>query len=225
MNNPPRHEIILALETAVDAGSLALFRSGGEIPGAHWETGPVSRAENLLKAIDELLLSGGVALADIETIAVSTGPGSFTGIRIGIATAMGLAKAADARVLGFSVLNALVELANRDKAFAAVPIGKLDVGIQSFEKKGGLWSASSPAESIAGENLAEALSSQEGTDAIVHPGLARYLTGKICSSTDLRYSGENLADLIVGLASRGVPETGLEPIYLQNPARSRGLFQ
>ena len=224
MSKTDRPEIILAIETAVGEGSLSLLVRNGKRRSASWkwQHGPISRAENLLSAVDDLLRFHGIAPADLDTIAVSTGPGSFTGIRIGMAAALGLAKAVNAKLAGFSVLRAMVELASGDIAAAAVPIGKLDAGIQFFEKKDGVWAASSSAESIAAENLAEAISSRgQGGEAIVHPGLAPFLSGRNNSDANVRFSGENLAELIARLASLGITDDSLEPQYLLNPARQR----
>ena len=82
--------MILAIETAAEQGGVALFE-GQELLGERriGEGGPHHTAE-LLPAVDALLAETGRELAQVECIALSVGPGSFTGLRIGLATALGL---------------------------------------------------------------------------------------------------------------------------------------
>jgi tRNA threonylcarbamoyladenosine biosynthesis protein TsaB len=102
---------ILAFDTATDVATSALV-ADGEVLGER-----VSRAVTLLEDLDALLRRAGARVADIEALAVGIGPGSFTGIRIGLATARGLAFALDVPVAGVSTLEALAA-----GAPAAVPI-------------------------------------------------------------------------------------------------------
>ena len=82
--------MILAIETATEAGSVALL--DGPEPVAERALPPGRRqASSLLAAIDELWGDAGSRLEEVETIALSIGPGSFTGLRVGLATALGLA--------------------------------------------------------------------------------------------------------------------------------------
>src|SRR4051812_49744087 len=67
----------------------------------------MSRAQTLLEDVDALLRQGGAHPRDIDALAVGVGPGSFTGVRIGLATARGLALALDLRGAGVSTLDAL----------------------------------------------------------------------------------------------------------------------
>jgi len=93
--------VILAFDTATDAATSALV-AGGEVLGER-----VSRAATLLADIDELLRQAGLEPVDVDALAVGTGPGSFTGVRIGLSTARGLALALDLPVAGISTLDAL----------------------------------------------------------------------------------------------------------------------
>ena len=95
--------LILAFDTATDVATSALV-SDGEVLGER-----TSRAVTLLEDVDALLRQAGTQTRDIEALAVGIGPGSFTGIRIGLSTARGLALALGVPVAGVSTLDALAE--------------------------------------------------------------------------------------------------------------------
>ena len=97
---------ILGIETSMYAGSIALS-DGEKIAGEYYfNTGP-SHSEKLLPSIDWLLGELGVAKTDLDGVAVSLGPGSFTSLRIGIATAKGLSFSLGIPVAGISTLELL----------------------------------------------------------------------------------------------------------------------
>jgi tRNA threonylcarbamoyladenosine biosynthesis protein TsaB len=98
--------VLLAVETATAAPSVALWRGDALIGERAAEPGRAA-AETLLPAIDALLAGAGIALAAVEGFAVSIGPGSFTGLRIGVATAKGLAFGTPRRVAAVSTLAAI----------------------------------------------------------------------------------------------------------------------
>jgi tRNA threonylcarbamoyladenosine biosynthesis protein TsaB len=93
--------LILALDTATDVAASALVWDG-EVLGERF-----SRATTVLADLDALLRQGGMRETQVEALAVGTGPGSFTGLRIGLAAARALALALDVPVAGVSTLAAL----------------------------------------------------------------------------------------------------------------------
>ncbi|HUQ21520.1 MAG TPA: tRNA (adenosine(37)-N6)-threonylcarbamoyltransferase complex dimerization subunit type 1 TsaB [Gaiellaceae bacterium] len=93
--------LILAFDTATEHATSALV-DDGELLGER-----VSRTATLLADVDALLRQAGAHPRDLSALAVGTGPGSFTGIRIGLAVARGLALALDVVVAGVSTLDAL----------------------------------------------------------------------------------------------------------------------
>ena len=82
---------LLAIESAIAGGSIALFKDDYIVCGASGGNF-VSRAEDLLPRIIDLLGDAGITVGQLKRVAVSLGPGSYTGLRIGIATVMGLCR-------------------------------------------------------------------------------------------------------------------------------------
>jgi tRNA threonylcarbamoyladenosine biosynthesis protein TsaB len=105
-----QNPLILSLDTSSPCSSVALTkgtRQNGEVIAALSLTGKVSHSRRLLSAIDVIMQSSGVGWQDLCGIGVSLGPGSFTGLRIGMATAKGLAAAAGKVLLGVLTLDSL----------------------------------------------------------------------------------------------------------------------
>ena len=93
--------LILAFDTATDVATVALVRDG-DVLGER-----VSRAARVLKDAEELLREAGLGSEDVEAIVVGTGPGSYTGLRMGLVTARTLAVSLGVPVAGVSTLAAL----------------------------------------------------------------------------------------------------------------------
>jgi tRNA threonylcarbamoyladenosine biosynthesis protein TsaB len=93
--------LILAFDTATDVATSALVDDGEVLAERS------SRAQTLLEDVDALLRQGGAHPTDLNALAIGIGPGSFTGVRIGLAVARGLALSLDLRGAGVSTLHAL----------------------------------------------------------------------------------------------------------------------
>ena len=100
--------ILLHIETATDVCSVALSR-GTEIIGLKEESGGNNHAKNLLPFVDEVLKQSGVSMSEINGVAVSIGPGSYTGLRIGVSTAKGIAYTAGIPVMVVSTLESIAQ--------------------------------------------------------------------------------------------------------------------
>lgn len=93
--------LVLAFETATGVATSALVRDGGLIGER------ASKAVRILDDVNSLLAEGGLDASEIDGIAVGTGPGSYTGLRMGLVTARALSLALDVPVAGVSTLDAL----------------------------------------------------------------------------------------------------------------------
>jgi tRNA threonylcarbamoyl adenosine modification protein YeaZ len=112
---------VLAIDTTSDYGGAAVYDQNECLAIALNEE-PASRyAVTLFGLVERALSQAGIGFPDIELYAVSNGPGSFTGIRVGVAAAQGWAKAFAKPVKGITLLEALVEQAHPDADWA-VPL-------------------------------------------------------------------------------------------------------
>jgi len=103
--------IVLALDTSSEFGSLAIRSNGRTISEIALHS-PEGFAHRIFAAIENLLSQAAVGLKDIDCFAASSGPGSFTGIRVGLAVVKGLAEATGKPVVGVSNLQALSSFGN-----------------------------------------------------------------------------------------------------------------
>jgi tRNA threonylcarbamoyladenosine biosynthesis protein TsaB len=98
--------ITLGLDTSTPAGSVALLQDGGILGEINLTTGG-HHQQRLLRSIDLLLDLAALEIAQVDLLAVALGPGTFTGLRVGIATAKGLALSRGIPVYGVSTLRAM----------------------------------------------------------------------------------------------------------------------
>jgi tRNA threonylcarbamoyladenosine biosynthesis protein TsaB len=183
--------LLLAVETATAAPSVALWR-GGELLAEHAADPGRATAEALLPAIDALLAVARLDLAAVEGFAVSIGPGSFTGLRIGVATVKGLAFGTARQVLPVSTLAALAAHANGPDPVAAVldarrgeiyaagfaggaAAGWLPEGVFPIEE---LAARLPPGTRVVGDGVPLCAEALRGTDAVLAPPPYRETTAR-----------------------------------------------
>jgi tRNA threonylcarbamoyladenosine biosynthesis protein TsaB len=178
---------ILAFDTATRATTVALDLGGGEVIEARDDPPAGLRprhATTLLPLSDRLLERVGIELADIDLIAVGVGPGTFTGLRIGIATARGLAQALEIPAVGVSTLQSL---ALNERAFRGVEGGFGAVAPVLDARRGEVFAAAWPVASVedsdaallrpaalAPETLADRLSELGGSILAIGEGAVEF---------------------------------------------------
>jgi tRNA threonylcarbamoyladenosine biosynthesis protein TsaB len=103
----PRGPVVLGLDSA-GSGCSVVVASGETVLGSESDTAMHGQAEKLLPMVDSVMRSAGLPASALDVIAVTVGPGSFTGIRIGLAAARGISHATGARVIGVTGFEAVV---------------------------------------------------------------------------------------------------------------------
>lgn len=142
-----RPPIILSLDTATLGGSVWLGREASEL-AARIGDPKVSQSASLLQDINDSLEQAGLELSQVDLFACASGPGSFTGLRIGIATLKGLAASLERPCLGIPTLHAVAHGAGPSPATVAVlPAGRGEVFAQllSVSETGVVTALDSPA--------------------------------------------------------------------------------
>jgi tRNA threonylcarbamoyladenosine biosynthesis protein TsaB len=112
---------LLAIDTATRSCSVGLLSRDRVLAEAHRADGQ-THSRHLMAMIDDVLAQCRSAICDLSAVAVTIGPGSFTGLRIGLATAKGLAVAADVPMVGVVTLEALARQAAEPDAEMVCPL-------------------------------------------------------------------------------------------------------
>ena len=100
--------LLLAFETSAKAASVALTENGKLLAESYQNTG-MTHSQTLMVMAEDLLKQCGKTVSDLSAVAVAEGPGSFTGVRIGVAAAKGMAWGAELPCYGISTLEAMAE--------------------------------------------------------------------------------------------------------------------
>jgi tRNA threonylcarbamoyladenosine biosynthesis protein TsaB len=209
---------ILALDTATAWGSVALLSRGEPLGEVRLRT-PDAHSARILPSVEFLLGSLGLTPMDVEGYAVAAGPGSFTGIRVGLATVQGLALGAARPCLGISTLDAL---AAKAAGAAANVVAMIDA--YRDEVYAAVYDAAGlrlrPAAAVRPERLLEGVA--DGA-AFVGDGAAKYaaLIRELCPRASFPVRSPFLAASIGRLAAprflagEGQRPEALRPCYLR----------
>lgn len=210
---------ILSIECGVSRGSVALIRNG-KLLAPVCDAGSASRAEEVLKVVTRVLKEGDLNLKDLDTIATSIGPGSYSGIRIGISTAVGLANALGVSCVGVSVLDAMSHSAKREgNLITAIPVGKTQVAWQPFKSvQSGGRAPDSPPELTSETGFISELTRFQNFTLFLHADLVGRLTNVLPENIQLVNAGTDLAEYVGLFAMTQVPinEGTLQLIYLRD---------
>ena len=204
--------IVLALDTCLAACSAAVVRDGAILA---WRSEPMTRGhqERLAPMVAEVMTRAGVAFSDLDRIGVTVGPGSFTGLRVGLAFAKGLALALDRPCVGVGTLDALGgDLKGEPAAAAAIDAGRGRLYLQLFSDGATVSGPDSLTFEVALARLAEV--SPSGDILVTGPGADLLLEGlpgarrRDAASPDPR---------IVARLAAGADVVSPRPLYLRAP--------
>ena len=224
---------ILALETSAKSVSCAVVEDGAPLASAYQCTG-LTHSRTLLPMVDAMLKSADLTLEDIGAIAIAAGPGSFTGLRIGIAAVKGLAWAADKPCLGVSTLEAMAQNAAHIDGLivGAMDARRAQIYNAVFEAKDGALTRLIPDRAISLEALADELAGETRRITVLGDGGTlcwRYLTEhgakSLLAPAALLYqnaAGVGLAAERAYARGEAVSAQALLPVYLR-PAQAERL--
>lgn len=219
---------ILAVETSAKSVSTAVVENGAPLAYAYQCTG-LTHSRTLMPMVDAMLKNAELTMEQIDAVAVAAGPGSFTGLRIGIAAVKGLAWAAEKPVFSVSTLEAMAQnLAHMDGLIVcAMDARRSQVYNALFEAKGGSLTRLTPDRALSIAELAEELKGETRRLLVLGDG------GRLCreglaalgieaelAPTQLLYQNA----VGVGLAAEhAVPMHAQElaPVYLRIPQAER----
>jgi tRNA threonylcarbamoyladenosine biosynthesis protein TsaB len=212
----PGAPLVLALDTAGSASSVALGR-GDALLGHERREMRHSHAEALLPMIDRVVEAAALSPAAIEVVAVSVGPGGFTGIRAGLAAAHGLALALDARLVGvtsFAAVAALVP-SGATRLLVALDSRRADFYAQLFNTAG---AACSEPAAMPPEELAAWLG---GTELRVAGDAAQEAAAVLPACAEMEIVPNSAPDAIGVLAAirrwPDLADPAARPLYLRAP--------
>jgi tRNA threonylcarbamoyladenosine biosynthesis protein TsaB len=224
--------LILGIETSGARGSIALFQNGDCLAEAKLEDAPRRHAQTLVTQIRELFGQLALRIPALEAVAVSVGPGSFTGLRVGVVCAKTLAFATGARLAAVDTLEAIA--ANSPPDVEAVHVitdaqrGDLFVGTYRRAADGD-WLREGPLSIVAGEAWFAGL---HAGDVVTGPGLATWREAHDALPNPSETAWRGLPESVWTPSARAVAAIGsrqiarglvadcaaLEPFYLRRSA-------
>lgn len=218
---------ILAIDTATEACSVALGLDDTTL--SHFELCPREHTQRILPMVRDILNQGAVNLSDIHVLAFGRGPGSFTGVRIGIGIAQGLALGAELPMVGVSTLATMAQGAFRQngatRVLTAIDARMGEVYWAEYQRHAdGSWQGEETEAVLKPEAVAERLRQLEGRWATVGTGWQAWPEmGRDCG-LELVDGGVLLpaAQDMLPLArqrvaqQRTVAAEKAEPVYLRN---------
>lgn len=217
---------LLAFESSAKAASVALM-TDGVLTAEFYQNSGLTHSATLLAMADDLLRRAGLSIEQVDVCAVAQGPGSFTGIRIGIAAVKGLCWGSERPCIGISTLEAMAALhplaegilcpvmdARREQVYNAL-----------FRMQEGVLTRLTPDRAISTQELQEELQNMPGQKVLIGDGakLCYNAFGRLVPQTVLapepvqlqRASGVAAAAWPRLQRGEGIPAAALSPCYLR----------
>jgi tRNA threonylcarbamoyladenosine biosynthesis protein TsaB len=233
--------IVLGFDTATASSAVALRLADGRTSEARDDPSPGAHpghATRLLDMARALLEQGGLRWRDLDRIAAGVGPGTFTGLRVGVATARGLAQSLSIELLGVSSLRALAhgalagesEGAAHDHVLAVIDARRGEAFIAAYERAAGIAPRELlDARALAPTDLAATIEQVSAAQAVPGGWLA-VGDGAVRFRSELEQTGVEVPDdesplhgvsagSICALAAAAMPTTGAQllPDYRRRP--------
>ncbi|MCK6787343.1 tRNA (adenosine(37)-N6)-threonylcarbamoyltransferase complex dimerization subunit type 1 TsaB [Enterobacter roggenkampii] len=218
---------ILAIDTATEACSVALLNN--DAVTAHFEECPREHTQRILPLVKEILTRSDTSLTDLDALAFGRGPGSFTGVRIGIGIAQGLALGAELPMIGVSTLATMAQGAWRmtgaTRVLAAIDARMGEVYWAEYTRdEQGVWHGEETEAVLKPEAVTERLKQLSGEWATVGtgwpawPDMASGTGVTLIDGNMLLPAAEDMLPIACQLFAAGktVAVEHAEPVYLRN---------
>jgi tRNA threonylcarbamoyladenosine biosynthesis protein TsaB len=215
---------VLAFDSSGAACSAAIRDGEGRLLAHRFEALARGHAERLMPMLRDVMREAGLAFSGLDVVAVTTGPGSFTGIRVGLAAARGLALASGLPLLGVTAFEAVAAVVSPDERrggalIVAIDSRRDDLFIQSFAADGTALSAPAAlapaalAETVpAGDLMIAGDGAARARDALAALGRPALLT-----RADGPPDAADIASLAVARWRPGTRPALPVPLYLRPP--------
>ncbi|HCB1501670.1 tRNA threonylcarbamoyladenosine biosynthesis protein TsaB [Klebsiella oxytoca] len=218
---------ILAIDTATEACSAALWNDG--TLSAHFEICPREHTQRILPLVQDVLNESGIMLTELDALAFGRGPGSFTGVRIGIGIAQGLALGAELPMIGVSTLATMAQGAWRKtgatRVLAAIDARMGEVYWAEYQRdEQGVWHGEESEAVLKPVVVSERLQQLEGQWATVGTGWQAWPdmandSGLTLTDGEIQLpEAQDMLPLACHLLTVGktVAVEHAEPVYLRN---------
>lgn len=226
---------ILGVDSTATAASAAVFADGKLLTVNFSNTG-LTHSQTLLPMIDGVLKTAGVDVKDIDCFAVSNGPGSFTGVRIGVSAVKGLAQPFGKKCIGISTLQVIAKPLENTGVYAVSVMDARcnQVYTAQFDCKNGFRRVT-PDEAISIADLTEQLKKIDGKVMLIGDGanlcynkMKEELPGISIAPLGIRYQSASSVALIASELISDNPDAGesadeLLPMYLRLSQAEREL--
>lgn len=217
---------LLAIDTSTQHASVALYDGRTVLAESTWHAHR-RHDDHLFTEIARLLALGGIALADVRRVAVAIGPGSFTGVRVAIAAAQGIARASGAAAAGVITLDVAAHpfAASGGRVCAVLPAGRGEHHAAMYRRRRGAWERTSAIVTASADDLARQVARDTlfvgELDAAAVAALRERLGPRASfasASAAVRRAG-HLAEIGWARIEGGgaVPGDRLEPVYIRAP--------
>ncbi|CAN5231943.1 tRNA (adenosine(37)-N6)-threonylcarbamoyltransferase complex dimerization subunit type 1 TsaB [soil metagenome] len=198
--------LLLAFDTATPAITVAVH-DGSSVVGAAQAEGAMAHAELLTPLIQEAVLAAGARMQDLTGVAVGVGPGPFTGLRVGVVTALTLGSTLHLPTFGVCTLDIIAQDVVSDEPFVvATDARRKEVYWARYDASGAR--ASGPAVARPADLAVEWTGPSYGRGAHLYDGVLRFAGGPLDPSA---------ASLARAVVAERVGVLPLEPLYLRRP--------
>nr|WP_231039788.1 tRNA (adenosine(37)-N6)-threonylcarbamoyltransferase complex dimerization subunit type 1 TsaB [Proteus alimentorum] len=218
---------ILAIDTATESCSVAVWNEG--VVASRFEISPREHTQKILPMVKSALEEANITLQSLDVLAFGRGPGSFTGVRIGVGVAQGIALGAELPMIGISSLATMAEGVFRTTGIkhvlVAIDARMGEIYCAQYQRNGaGAWVGEDTEAVMKPEQFIEALQSTTGTWAMAgtgwqaYPDLKEALPFTVVETDITLPAAQDMLPLAVSAWHEGkaTKVEDAEPVYLRN---------